>query len=60
MTMSPSTQHTADVTDPLTGENTHLTAPTANKLEELIDEHLAQAYPFPTVSDEHHDDAVSD
>ena len=39
------TRHTAEITDPLTGGITTLTAPTAAELDQLVDEHLEQHYP---------------
>lgn len=38
----------ADVTDPVTGETTKLSAATPRELEQLVDEHLAAGYPDPT------------
>lgn len=46
-TVSTTTYH-ADVTDPVTGETTTLTATTSDELEQEIDEHLAAGYPDPT------------
>lgn len=37
--------HVADLTDPLTGERTHFHATTADELDRLVEDHLAQAYP---------------
>lgn len=41
------TTHSAEITDPVTGQTTTLTAATAAELEQLIDAHLAQQYPDP-------------
>ena len=45
------TRHTAEITDPLTGSITTLTAPTAAELDQLVDAHLEQHYPTPTEED---------
>lgn len=45
------TTYQADVTDPVTGETTTLSAATPAELEQLIDEHLATGYPDPTSAD---------
>lgn len=45
------TTYQADVTDPITGETTTLSAATQAELEQLIDEHLATGYPDPTSAD---------
>ena len=39
------TRHVADITDPVTGETTTLTAATEGELDQLVDEHLEQHYP---------------
>ena len=39
------TRHVADITDPVTGETTTLTAATESELDQLVDEHLEQHYP---------------
>lgn len=44
----PATRHIAEITDPVTGEQTTLTAHSAAELEQLVDEHLAHMYPQPT------------
>ncbi len=46
--MPTQTRHVAEVTDPVTGEQTQLMADTEGALEQLLDDHLAQAYPLPT------------
>lgn len=38
-------RHVADITDPVTGETTTLTAATESELDQLVDEHLEQHYP---------------
>lgn len=38
------TRHVADITDPVTGETTTLTAATEGELDRLVDEHLEQHY----------------
>jgi len=38
------TRHVADITDPVTGETTTLTAATERELDQLVDEHLDQHY----------------
>lgn len=45
-TVNISTYH-ADVTDPVTGETTTLSATSADELEQTIAEHLAVGYPAP-------------
>ncbi len=45
------TRHVADITDPVTGETTTLTAPTESELDQLVDEHLEQHYPTPKAED---------
>lgn len=45
------TRHTAEITDPLTGDTTTLTAPTAAELDQLVDAHLEQHYPTPPGED---------
>ena len=42
------TTYLADVTDPVTGETTTLSAATQAELEQLVYEHLATGYPDPT------------
>lgn len=44
MTMGK-TVHTAELTDPLTGEKTTLRAATEAELDEQVSAHLARAYP---------------
>jgi hypothetical protein len=39
------TQHIAEVTDPITGDTTILTAATAPELDQLVEDHLEQHYP---------------
>lgn len=45
------TSYQADVTDPVTGETTTLSASSPLELEQLIDEHLAAGYPDPHLAD---------
>lgn len=45
--MPGTTSHVAEVTDPITGDTTTLTANTADELDQLVDAHLAQAFPAP-------------
>lgn len=45
------TRHTAEITDPLTGGITTLTATTAAELDQLVDAHLEQHYPIPPEED---------
>ncbi|WP_324653746.1 hypothetical protein [Georgenia sp. H159] len=39
--------HVAEITDPITGEKTTLTADTESELEQLITAELESAYPLP-------------
>lgn len=41
------TTHTAEVTDPLTGETTTITANSSEELDALVEAHLGQQYPDP-------------
>jgi hypothetical protein len=41
-------RHVADITDPVTGETTTVTADSAAELDRLIAEFLDRAYPDPT------------
>lgn len=46
--MAPTTLHTAEITDPVTGHRTTLTAASAQQLDELVEDHLRTTYPDPT------------
>lgn len=48
--VSTSTYH-ADVTDPVTGETTTLSATSPDELEQAIAQHLAAGYPEPVPTD---------
>lgn len=45
--MVPLTLHMAEITDPVTGDRTTLTAATAEQLDALIDDHVRTNYPDP-------------
>lgn len=43
--MPPTTTHTADITDPLSGDTVTLAAASEAELEQLIDSYLHRLYP---------------
>lgn len=45
--MTARQRHVAEITDPVTGQTTTLTAPTSAELERLVQEHLDHTYPHP-------------
>lgn len=57
--MSPTTRYTAEITDPVTGDVTTVTAVTEPALEEAIDTHLQALFPLvaPSQTSVHQPDA---
>ena len=45
--MPRTTRHVAEVVDPVTGQQTTLTAGTAAELDQLVTDYLETAYPLP-------------
>ena len=46
------TRHVADITDPVTGETSTLSAGSEQELEQLVAAHLEQHYPTPQDEDD--------